>query len=137
MPYTGHPYHTGAPVSVFVHFSQIICYLLYKRLYFQSLHSLFVVTFGDLLPYFWPTATHVTLGWSTTYHLPFLASSISSKYPTGHLPLPSKFFHLVPPLAQLIPGLVIPLTLDLVERLQPLFISHILQPRAVLSLPTY
>jgi hypothetical protein len=85
---------------------------------------------------FWPTATHVTLGWSTTYHPPLPASSISSEYPTGHLPLPSEFFHLVPPLAQLIPGLVVPLTLDLVERLRPLFISHILQPRAVLSLPT-
>jgi hypothetical protein len=98
--------------------------------------TFFVVTFGDLLPSFWPTATHVTLGWSTTYHLPLPASSISSEYPTGHLPLPSEFVHLVPPLAQLIPGLVVPLTLDLVERLRPLFISHILQPRAVLSLPT-
>jgi hypothetical protein len=67
---------------------------------------------------------------------PCRTSSISSEYPTGHLPLPSEFVHLVPPLAQLIPGLVVPLTLDLVERLRPLFISHILQPRAVLSLPT-
>jgi hypothetical protein len=67
---------------------------------------------------------------------PLPASSISSEYPTGHLPLPSEFFHLVPLLAQLIPGLVVPLTLDLVEWLRPLFISHILQPRAVLSLPT-
>jgi hypothetical protein len=86
--------------------------------------------------HFWPTATHVTLGWSTTYHPPLLASSISSEYPIGHLPLPSEFVHLVLPLAQLIPGLVVSLTLDLVEQLQPLFISHILQPRAVLSLPT-
>jgi hypothetical protein len=115
---------------------QIIRYLLYKRLYFQSLHYLFVVTFGDLLPSFWPNATHVTLGWSITYHLPLPASSISSEYPTGHLPLPSEFVHLVPPLAQLITGLVVPLTLDLVTRLRPLFISYILQPRAVLSLPT-
>jgi hypothetical protein len=67
---------------------------------------------------------------------PCPTSSISSEYPTGHLPLPSEFVHLVPPLAQLIPGLVVPLTLDLVERLRPLFISYILQPRAVLSLPT-
>jgi hypothetical protein len=52
MPFPGQPYHTGAPVSVFVHFSPIIHYLLYKRLYFQSLHYLFVVTFGDLLPFF-------------------------------------------------------------------------------------
>jgi hypothetical protein len=85
---------------------------------------------------FWPHATHVTLGWSITYHLPLPASSISSEYPTGHLPLPSEFVHFVPPLAQLITGLVVPLTLDLVTRLRPLFISYILQPRAVLSLPT-
>jgi hypothetical protein len=136
MPYTGQPYHTRAPVSIFVHFSPIIYYLLYKRLYFQSLHCLFIVTFGDLLPFFWLTATHVTLGWSTTYHPPLPTSSMSSKYPTSHLPLPSKFVHLVPPLAQLIPGLVVPLTLDLVEWLRPLFISHILQPRVALSVPT-
>jgi hypothetical protein len=85
---------------------------------------------------FWPRATHVTLGWSITSHLPLPTSSISSEYSTGHLPLPSEFVHLVPPLAQLIIGLVVPLTLDLVTRLRPLFISYILQPRAVLSLPT-
>jgi hypothetical protein len=49
--------------------------------------------------------------------------------------LSSEFVHLVSPLAQLILGLGVPLTLDLVTRLQPLFISYILQPRAVLSLP--
>ena len=133
----GHPYHTRAPASVFVHFPPIIRYLLYKHLYFQSLHYFSIVTFGRPTSLFWPTATHVTLGWSTTYHPPLLASSISSKYPIGHLPLLSIFVHLVPPLAQLIPGLVSPLTLDLVERLRPLFLSHILQPRVVLSLPTY
>jgi hypothetical protein len=85
---------------------------------------------------FWPHATHVTLGWSITSHLPLPASSISSEYYPGHLPLPSEFVHLVPPLAQLITGLVVPLTLDLVTRLRPLIISYTLQPRAVLSLPT-
>ena len=95
----------------------------------------FVVTVGGL-PSFWPHATHVTLGWIITYHLPLPASSISSEYSTGHLPLPSEFVHLVPPLAQLIIGLVVPLTLNLVARLRPLFISSILQPRPVLSLPT-
>jgi hypothetical protein len=85
---------------------------------------------------FWPHATHVTLGWSFTSHLPSPASFISSRYSTDHLPLPSEFVHLVPPLAQLITSLVVPLTLDLVTQLQPLFISYILQPRAVLSLPT-
>jgi hypothetical protein len=85
---------------------------------------------------FWPHATHVTLGWSIASHLPLPASSISSEYYPGHLPLPSEFVHLVPPLAQLITGLVVPLTLDLVTRLRPLIISYTLQPRAVLSLPT-
>jgi hypothetical protein len=37
--------------------------------------------------------------------------------------LSSGFVHLVPPLAQLSPGLVIPLTLDLVTWLRPLFLS--------------
>jgi hypothetical protein len=85
---------------------------------------------------FWPHATHVTLGWSITYHLPLPASSISLEYPTGQLPLPSEFVHLVPPLAQLSTSPVIPLTLDLVTRLWPLFSSYILQPREVLSHPT-
>jgi hypothetical protein len=137
LPYLGHAFHTGAPVSVFVHFSPklfIIYYLLYKHLYFQSLHSL-SSTVGDLLS-FWPHATHVTLGWSITYHLPLPASSISSEYPTGQLPLPSEFAHLVPPLAQLSTSPVVPLTLDLVTRLRPLFSSYILQPREVLSHPT-
>jgi hypothetical protein len=133
LPSLGHSFHTGAPVSVFVHFSQVIHYLLYKRLYFQLFA--FVITVGDLLS-FWPHATHVTLGWSITSHLPSPASSISSEYYPGHLPLPSEFVHLVPPLAQLILGLGVPLTLDLVTRLRPLFVSYILQPRAVLSLPT-
>jgi hypothetical protein len=50
--------------------------------------------------------------------------------------LSSEFVHLVPPLAQLIPDLVVPLTLDLVTRLRPRLISYTLQPRAVWSLPT-
>jgi hypothetical protein len=74
------------------------------------------------------------LDWSSTYHLPTL--STSSEYPAGQLPLPSEFVHLVPPLAQLSPGLVIHLILDLVTRLRPLFPPYILQPRAVLSHPT-
>jgi hypothetical protein len=47
----------------------------------------------------------------------------------------SEFFHLVQPLAQLIPDLVIPLTLDLVTWLRPFILSYTLQPRAVLSPP--
>jgi hypothetical protein len=125
--------HWGTRFCICTFFPKLIHYLLYKRLYFQLFS--FVVTVGDLLS-FWPHATHVTLGWSITSHLPLPASSISSEYYPGHLPLPSEFVHLVPPLAQLITGLVVPLTLDLVTRLRPLIISYTLQPRAVLSLPT-
>jgi hypothetical protein len=125
--------HWGTRFCICTSFPQIIHYLLYKRLYFQLFA--FVVTVGDLLS-FWPHATHVTLGWSITSHLPPPASSISSEYYPGHLPLSSEFVHLVPPLAQLIPDLVVPLTLDLVTRLRPRLLSCTLQPRAVWSLPT-
>jgi hypothetical protein len=43
------------------------------------------------------------------------ASSISSEYHPGNLPFSSAFIHLVPPLAQLTPDLVVPMTLDLVQ----------------------
>jgi hypothetical protein len=134
MPSLGHSFHTGAPVSVFVHFSEKLFIIYCTNAFIFQLFT-FVVTVGDLLS-FWPHTTHVTLGWRITSHLPSPASSISSEYYPGHLPLPSEFVHLVLPLAQLILGLGIPLTLDLVTRLWPLFISYILQPRAVLSLPT-
>jgi hypothetical protein len=111
-------------------------FIIYCTNAFISSHYIFFCRHRWRLASFWPHATHVTLGWSITYHLPLPASSISSEYSTGHLPLPSEFVHLVPPLAQLITGLVVPLTLDLVTRLRPLFISYILQPREVLSLPT-
>jgi hypothetical protein len=95
LPSLGHAFHTGAPVSVFVHFSpKIIYYLLFiVQTPLLPVITFFVVTFGDLLS-FGQHATHVTLGWSITYHLPLPASSISSEYPTGQLPLPSEFVHL-------------------------------------------
>ena len=137
MPYMGHPYHTGAPVSVFVHFSPKL-FVIYCTNAFISSH--FIIFFSSPLatcfPPFWPNATHVTVGLSITHHLPWPSSSTYSEYPIGHLPLPSVVVHFVPPLAQLIPSLVVPLTLDLVTRLRPLFTSYILQPREVLSLPT-
>jgi hypothetical protein len=111
----------------------IIYYLLYKHLYFQSVHSL---SSPLATCFFGHTQPMSPLDWSSTYHLPLPTSSISSEYPAGQLPLPSEFVHLVPPLAQLSPGLVVPLTLDLVTRLRPLFSSYILQPREVLSHPT-
>jgi hypothetical protein len=111
-------------------------FIIYCTNTFISSHYIFFCRHRWRLAFFWPHATHVTLGWSITYHLPLPASSISSEYSTGHLPLPSEFVHLVLPLAQLTLGLGVPLTLDLVTWLRPLFISCILQPRAVLSLLT-
>jgi hypothetical protein len=135
-PPWGTHFTLGHPFLYLYIFPQIIHYLLYKHLYFQSLHFLLSSPLATCF-LFWPHATHVTLGWSIASHLPLPASSISSEYFTGHLPLPSEFVHLVPPLAQLILGLGVPLTLDLVTRLRPLIISYTLQPRAVLSLPTF
>jgi hypothetical protein len=125
--------HWGTRFCICTFFPNYSLFIVQTPLF--SVISFFVVTVGDLLP-FWPHATHVTLGWSIASHLPLPTSSISSEYFTGHLPLPSEFVHLVPPLAQLILGLGVPLTLDLVTRLRPLIISYTLQPRAVLSLPT-
>jgi hypothetical protein len=124
--------HWGTRFCILYIFPTFIHYLLYRRLYFPSFT--FVVTIGDLLS-FWPHATHVTLGWSITSHFPPPTSSMFSEYYPGHLPLPSEFVHLVQPLAQLIPDLVVPLTLDLVTRLRPFILSYTLQPRAVLSPP--
>jgi hypothetical protein len=65
LPSLGHAFfHTGAPVSVFVHFFPnyllfIIYYLLYKHLFLQSVHSL---SSPLATCFFWPYATHVTLG---------------------------------------------------------------------------
>jgi hypothetical protein len=64
--------------------------------------------------FFWPHATHVTLGWSIPSHFPLLTSSISSEHDPGLLPLSSAFIYFVPPLAQLTSDLVVPMTLDLV-----------------------
>jgi hypothetical protein len=131
-PPWGTHFTLGHPFLYLYIFPQVIHYLLYKRIF---RFCAFVVTVGDLLS-FWPHATHVTLGWSITSHLPQPTSSIPSEYYPGHLPLSSEFVHLAPPLAQLIPDLVVPLTLDLVTRLRPRLISCTLQPRAIWSLPT-
>jgi hypothetical protein len=63
---------------------------------------------------FWPYATHVTLGWSITPHLPSPTSSISSEHTQVFYHLSSEFTYFVPPLAQLTSDLVVPMTLDLV-----------------------
>jgi hypothetical protein len=70
-PSPAQPYYIGAPISVFVHSSQIILYSFgnCKKPLFPAFTYLFVVTFGDLLP-FLANATHVALGWGTPYHLP-------------------------------------------------------------------
>jgi hypothetical protein len=134
LPSLGHSFHTGAPVSVFcTSFPHLFIISCTNTFYYQPL--LFSSPLATYFP-FWPHATHVNLGWSITSHLPPPASFISSEYYPGPLPLSSEFVHLVPPLAQLIPDLVVPLTLDLVTRLRPHLLSCPLQPRAVLSLPT-
>jgi hypothetical protein len=76
--------HWGTCFCILYIFPTFIHYLLYKGLLFPVFT--FVVTVGDPLS-FWPHTTHVTLGWSITFHLPSLTSSISSEYYPGHLPL--------------------------------------------------
>jgi hypothetical protein len=125
--------HWGTRFCILYIFPTFIHYLLYKRLYFPVLY---------FCRHCWrPTFLLATRNpchpWLEHY-FSFTppTSSISSEYYPGHLPLSSEFVHLVPPLAQLIPDLVVPLTLDLVTRLRPFLLSYTLQPRAVLSLPT-
>jgi hypothetical protein len=125
----GHPF-----LYLYISLQNYLLFIIYCTNTF-SVITFFVITFGNLLS-FGHTQPMSPLDWSSTYHLPLSASSISSEYPTGQLPLPFEFVHLVPPLAQFSTGLVVPLTLDLVSRLRPLFSSYILQPREVLSHPT-
>jgi hypothetical protein len=128
--------HWGTRFCICTFLPKIIYYLLFiVQTPLPSVITFFVVTVGDLLS-FGHTQPMSPLDWSSTYHLPLPASSISSEYPTGQLPLPSEFVHRVPPLAQLNTSLVVPLTLDLVTRLRPLFLLYLLQPREVLSHPT-
>jgi hypothetical protein len=117
--------HWGTRFCICTFLPKIIYYLLFiVQTPLPSVISFFIVTVGDLLS-FGHTQPMSPLDWSSTYHLPLPASSISLEYPTSQLPLPSKFVHLVPPLAQLNTSLVVPLTLDLVTRLQPLFLLYI------------
>jgi hypothetical protein len=127
----GHPflYLYTHPQLFFIHL------VLVKSLCFQHLPIFLSPPLATFLP-FLENATHVTLGWGTPYHLLPLTSSIYSECPTGHLPMLSEFVHFVPPLAQLIPCHVVPLTLDLVDRLWSLILRIYPQPRVVLSLHT-
>jgi hypothetical protein len=128
--------HWGTHFCICTFLPKIIYYLLFiVQTPLFPVITFFVVTVGDLLS-FGHTQPMSPLVGALFIILPLSASSISSEYPTGQLPLPSKFVHLVPPLAQLSTSPVVPLTLDLVTRLWPLFSSYILQPREVLSHPT-
>jgi hypothetical protein len=133
-PTWGIHFTLGHPFLYLYIFSQKL-FIIYCTNAFILQSFTFVVTVDGLLS-FWPHATHVTLGWSITSHFPPLASSISSEHYPGHLPLSSEVVHLVSPLAQLTPDLVVPPTLDLVTQLRPHLLSCALQPRAVWSLPT-
>jgi hypothetical protein len=95
----------------------------------------FVVTVGDLLPFGHTQPMSPLVGALLLIypcrHRPYLQSTpqVTYLYPLNLFTL-SRLWH------NLSLGLVVPLTLDLVTRLRPLIISYILQPRAVLSLPT-
>jgi hypothetical protein len=108
--------HWGTRFCILYIFPKIIYQSLYKHLHFRPFplryfgHHHWRPSF-----LFWPYATHVTLGWSITSHSPSPASSISSEYYQVTYHLSSEFVHLVLPLAQLILGLGVPLTLNLVN----------------------
>jgi hypothetical protein len=137
-PAWGTHFTLGHPFLYFVHLSQI--YSLFCTNTFISSHFqlvTFVVTVGDLLSFL--ATRNPCHPWLEHYFSFTLADIvyIFRVLPQVSYHLSSEFVHLVPPLAQLSPGLVVPLTLDLVTRLRPLFLSYILQPRAVLSHPTF
>jgi hypothetical protein len=113
-PSWGTHFTLGLPF-LYLYISPQKLFIIYCTNAFISSHYIFFCRHRWRLASFWPHATHVTLGWSIASHLPLLASSISSEYSTGPLPLPSEFVHLVLPLAQLILSLGVPLTLDLVN----------------------
>jgi hypothetical protein len=133
-PPWGTHFTLGHPFLYFVHLSPIYSlFIVQTPFIFQSLRL------SSLLATYFPfghTQPMPPLVGALLLILPPPALSISSEYYPGHLPLSSEFIHLVPPLAQLIPDLVVPLTLDLVTRLRPRLLSCTLQPRAVWSLPT-
>jgi hypothetical protein len=135
LPSLGHSFHTGAPVSVFVHFSQIISLLLVQTPVFYS-HLPLSSPLAACLPFGHTQPMSPLVGALLIIYLSRHRLSLQSTTQVIYH-LPSEFVHFVPPLAQLNPGLVVPLTLDPVTRLRPLFLSYILQPRAVLSHPTF
>jgi hypothetical protein len=125
-PAWGTHFYTGAPVSVFcTSFPNL--FIDYCTNPFIPSHLQLVthvVTVGDLPSFFFG---------HTQPMLPLVGASLLI-YPRQHrlylqsttqvtYHLSSEFVHLVPPLAQLIPGLVVPLTLDPVTWLRPLFLS--------------
>jgi hypothetical protein len=138
LPYQGHSFYTGAPVSVFcTSFPKLLIIHCINTFISSHFHfATLVITVGDLPSFFGNTQPMSPLvGASLLIHPRRHRLSLQSiTQVTYHLS--SKFVHLVLPLAQLSPGLVVPLTLDLVTWLRPLFLSYILQPRAILSHPT-
>jgi hypothetical protein len=77
LPPLGHAFHTGAPVSVFVHLFQkkkkkkkkiIIYYLLFMvQTLLPSVNTFFVLTVDDF-SFFGHTQPMSPLDWSSTYH---------------------------------------------------------------------
>ena len=116
MPYQGHSFYAGAPVSVFCTSFQNLFNILYKHLLFQS----FPVShcfrhrwrpsslFGHTQPMS-PLVGALLLIHPRRHRL-YLQSTTQVTY---HLS--SEFTYLVPPLAQLTSDFVVPMTLDLVS----------------------
>jgi hypothetical protein len=125
--------HWGTRFCILYIFPTFIHYFLYKHLLLPAFS--FVITVDDLLSFL--ATRNPCHPWLENY-FPFTPAGIVYIFRAlpSHLPLSSEFVHLVPPLAQLILDLVVPLTLDLVTRLWPHLLSCTLQPRAVWSLPT-
>jgi hypothetical protein len=123
-PAWGTHFYTGAPVSVFCTSFPNLFIIIVQTPFSQPFTvSHFVVTVGDLPSFFGHTQPMSPLVGASLLihprrHRLYLQSTTQVIY---HLS--SEFVHLVPPLAQLSPGLVVPLTLDLVTWLRPLFLS--------------
>ena len=126
LPCLGHSFlHWGTHFYILYIFPKFIYWLLYKPLYSQP----FTVNYS--CRHRW-RPSFLFFG-HTQPMLPLVGASLLI-YPRQHrlylqsttqvtYHLSSEFVHLVPPLAQLIPGLVVPLTLDPVTWLRPLFLS--------------
>jgi hypothetical protein len=126
-PTRGTHFTLGHPFLYFVHLSQI--YSLFCTNTFYSSHFQLVtvvVTVGDLLPFL---ATRNPCPPWLEHYFSFTHDDIVYIFrvlPRSLTIYPLNLLHLVPPLAQLILGLGVPLTLDLVTTVAATVFSYIL-----------